>query len=352
MHAKVPETRQHMPIHAQLSICANIWRFQLGTWMFSYKQSLLYVPFNVAGAIILAHVVTWSCIPCSWRVRTRADTRSQCRSTHAESWPILDECQHMQVLSQPLILLTLRLNMNHHMQVLAQLSISTNTCGRHAQLTHEGTHSAPGRHMLKQALLLIRAETCRNMLSSWYLPTYEDTYPALDMCQHMQNFETRSTLHTNQQKQTNLQLLIKAKNAMSSIQASKKCRYTLSYVCVWIPAIVCRYIHSPWCLQTQADTWHDQALKLWKHTQIHASSWYRSTHKESWQNLQKRWHMHILAELLILAHTWWYELTHEGTCQALNTCRNMCTHAQLLIVKIPGQLLIDADRFRKGPDSQ
>jgi hypothetical protein len=163
MHAKVPETRQHMPIHAQLSICANIWRFQLGTWMFSYKQSLLYGPFNVAGAIILAHVVTWSCIPCSWRVRTRADTRSQCRSTHAESWPILDECQHMQVLSQPLILLTLRLNMNHHMQVLAQLSISTNTCGRHAQLTHEGTHSAPGRHMLKQALLLIRAETCRNM---------------------------------------------------------------------------------------------------------------------------------------------------------------------------------------------
>ena len=32
IHAKAPETHQHMPIHAQLLICGNIWRCQLCTW--------------------------------------------------------------------------------------------------------------------------------------------------------------------------------------------------------------------------------------------------------------------------------------------------------------------------------
>jgi hypothetical protein len=75
---KVPETRQHMPIYAQLlSICGNIWRHQLCTWYTqiraatnkafymdqyvqlqtkpsiwtntcSYKQSLLYGPIRAA----------------------------------------------------------------------------------------------------------------------------------------------------------------------------------------------------------------------------------------------------------------------------------------------------------------
>ena len=131
---KAPETRRHMQIHAQLSIRAytcrnmscpqcmkvhpepffkkdtcrytqspwntpthahacsaalNMWQHMKMPTLYlvhantcSYKQSLLYRPFNVAGASVLTHAETWSCIPCSWKVRTRADTRSAPNAGH------------------------------------------------------------------------------------------------------------------------------------------------------------------------------------------------------------------------------------------------------------------------------
>jgi hypothetical protein len=166
----------------------------------TYTQSLLYRQFNITETGVLTHADTWSCIPCSWKVRTRADTRSAPNT--AKSWPTLDERQHMQILSQPSILL------NH-----AQPSIWTNTSrfwcsSQSAQTlvadtlsswympTHEDTHSALSRHKLKHALLLIRADTCWNMLCSWYLPTYEDTRPALNMCKHTQT-HAQLSIQTN-----------------------------------------------------------------------------------------------------------------------------------------------------------
>jgi hypothetical protein len=106
------------------------------------------------------------------------------------------------------------LNMDQHMQELAQLSISANTFGRLAQLWYRryslsfdigGTHSAIAyaetclavhtcRHVLRHAWL---RHTSWNMMCSWYLPTYEYTRPAL----HMRN--TCKHMHTSPYKPTN-----------------------------------------------------------------------------------------------------------------------------------------------------
>jgi hypothetical protein len=98
--------------------------------------------------------------------------------------------------------------------------------------------------------------TCRhtswNIMCSWYLPTYEDTCPALDMS------NTCKQTHTSPYKQIqiNAQLLIKAKNL--PINADR--RSALS-VC-WYQPLYADTSTSPWCLQTQADTWHDQPKRM------------------------------------------------------------------------------------------
>jgi hypothetical protein len=86
--------------------------------------------------------------------------------------------------------------------------------------------------------------------------------------------------------------------------AFDKGQLVLEHAELFIRAETCTSITGSWIVKKHANTC--PALNTGQHT-------------ESWQNLQKRWDMHIHAQLLILAHTWWYEPTHAGTCQALDT---------------------------------
>ena len=199
--------------------------------------------------------------------------------------------------------------------------------------------------MLKHAVLLISTYIWRYTPSSGLVQTHANT---------------RSTVHTNQQMQTNLQLLIKVKNASSCSSLQYKpinadthsalcvCGYQPLYADTSTALDACRHkqmhnMTSPnacWCVLS-ADTRkalntedNNTALNERQSMQIHAqlrhgpsrastcwaldscrnlhlhtpgsrentrkympSSWYRSTHMESWQNLQKRWDMHIHAQL-------------------------------------------------------
>ncbi len=78
VHTKCRHMQIHaMRIHAQLSIhaAANEDTNSHTKACSTYSQSLLYRPFHVAGASFSTHQDTWSCIPCSQNVMTRADTR-------------------------------------------------------------------------------------------------------------------------------------------------------------------------------------------------------------------------------------------------------------------------------------
>jgi hypothetical protein len=176
----------------------------------------------------------------------------------------------------------------------------------------------------------------------------QDTSTALDSCMHKQICDMTSP------------------NACWYVLSAHTCRHTQS------PQYRRQQQHCSEWTPTNADTCsafglgqlvlvHAACWNLLLHTRLSnhentrkytPSSQYGSTHADSWQNLQKRWDLHIHAQPLILAHTRWYKPTHAGTCQALDTCRNMCTHAQLLIVRTLSQLLIDAERCRKMPDSR
>jgi hypothetical protein len=135
--------------------------------------------------------------------------------------------------------------------------------------------------------------TPADTLSSWYVPIYANTRLALDMCLHMQKHFTPSlnasryaafdTCRHMQIHSTcvHAQHLIpgkkwgtfytqmhaakrRAKNAnwCSSPWYKPTNAGTCSALCVQTPAIVSRYIHSLWCLQTQADTWHNQPKSM------------------------------------------------------------------------------------------
>jgi hypothetical protein len=147
-------------------------------------------------------------------------------------------------------------------------------------------------------------------LSSWYVPTYANTRPALDTCLHMQKHFTPSMhqdmqplIHADTCRYTQraympstwyvvtyeelcthkcMQLHAKAKNANSCSSPWYKPTNsgTCSALCVQTPAIVRRYIHSLWCFLTQADTWHDQPKSML----ICAKSWadaYTCRHTQS-----------------------------------------------------------------------
>jgi hypothetical protein len=166
------------------------------------------------------------------------------------------------------------LNMDHHMQELAQLSISTNTCGRLAQLWYRSITQLWYRryslsyctcwNMPSSPNVQTHAETC--LALSIRADTHLETLCALDTCLHMKihaqlltwatHANKRTPLHTGQQIQINAQLLIKAKNL--PINADR--RSTLS-VC-WYQPLYADTSTSPWCLQTQADTWHDQPKRM------------------------------------------------------------------------------------------
>jgi hypothetical protein len=158
-------------------------------------------------------------------------------------------------------------------------------------------------YVQKHAVLLISTYIWRYISSSQHVQTHANT---------------RSTLHTNQQKQTNLQLLIKAKNVSSCSSPHYKpvkCRYTLRSVCVRIPAIVCtqRYIRSPWCLQTQADTWHDQpkcmliCTKSWADadtcSHMQSPHWYMTGYVDNTTAQNARQPMQIRAQLSTRANS-------------------------------------------------
>jgi hypothetical protein len=160
------------------------------------------------------------------------------------------------------------LNMDHHMQELAQLSISTNTCGRLAQLWYRSITQLWYRryslsyctcwNMPSSPNVQTHAETC--LALSIRADTHLETLCALDTCLHMKihaqlltwatHANKRTPLHTGQQIQINAQLLIKAKKS-NSCSSPNKCRDTFRSQCVLIPAIICRYIHKPLML---ADT--------------------------------------------------------------------------------------------------
>jgi hypothetical protein len=148
------------------------------------------------------------------------------------------------------------------------------------------------------------------MPSTWYVVTYEE------LCTHKC-----------------MQLHAKAKNANSCSSPWYKPTNsgTCSALCVQTPAIVRRYIHSLWCLLTQADTWHDQPKSML----ICAKSWadaYTCRHTQSPQ--------------------WMARCQDTNTtpyarqpCSAFNTGQLVLVHAELLIraetcTRIPGSRIV------------
>ena len=117
-----------------------------------------------------------------------------------------------------------------------------------------------------------------------------------------------------------------------SLIQTNKCRHTLSSPCVRIVAIVCRYIHSPWYLQTQAGIWHDQLYACWcvlilRQMHTHADTRKQpSIHENIWR------YQHCES---IHANIWQYQHcsectpTNPDTCSALDTRKTLQLHAQL-----------------------
>jgi hypothetical protein len=166
----------------------------------------------------------------------------QHRSTHA---PNLNECQHMQILSQPLILAhtySIMLSPQYnptHAGICPALNMS-----KHLLLTRSALDM---RQHVK--ISLTRADTWWNMLCSYiwrYTPSsrYVQTHA-----------NTRWALRTNKTMQINAQICIKEKKNANSCPSPWYKPINAGTLYVQILAIVCKYIHSPWCLQTQADIW-------------------------------------------------------------------------------------------------